>query len=632
MVVVGVLAAGHLAFWDRYQLEKDYKQVELLMDFNDLKAMHGSELATMESLKAHGLTTVLFKEQTVMDIESYGYGTVLTGSQLMVQAGVFSANSWVDDLIQSNTINPENTYLIFTDKDTFERVASQLAVKIPQSKTIETGEDTYLIETILTYDQLKDIGIGFPADKLKLVEQAGLNAMVQVRTWPKVTVEGLETVFGPIKNIPNLSAIFFNDGTVPGVAEKLLPEVARHIKGTPTGATVTIEFFPQNGINNLALLLDKNVVRLHTIGADELTKKNPSKIEVIDRFSLAAAERNHRALLLRPLVSTGGEDPVAFYSDFLDDLKAELAREGLTVGVASKFPPNPVSKSIVLLVGLGVIGGGLLLLNKLGFGKGLPIIGGAALLVWAGLLYAMPDFARKLMSLASVIIFPTLAVLTFTKQEGLPLSRAVQRLVVMSLFSLIGALLMVGLLADVGFMLKLDQFVGIKLAHVVPLGIVTAVFVYLAASGDSTRERLESLLNKPIVVGMAAVAGVLLVAVAIYVVRTGNEGPAVSGLELSFRTWLDNVLGVRPRTKEFLLGHPAMLALLYFGYRDNRFIPLLVLGVIGQVSLVNTFAHIHTPLMVSLIRFGHGLWIGVLIGVVAIVAYRLLEKQVRRYL
>ncbi|MEG6615161.1 DUF5693 family protein [Peptococcaceae bacterium 1198_IL3148] len=633
MIAIGVLAAGHLAFWDRYQLEKDYKQVELLMDYNDIKGMNGpSELATLQTLKQHGLTTVLFKEQTVADIEGYGYGTVLSGSQLMVQSNVFGANPWLAQLIENNSIKSENTYLIFTDKQTFERVASQLSVKIPHYKTYTDLGETYLIETVLTYSQLQDIGIGFPQDKLQLVEQAGLNTMVQVRTWPKVTVQGLETVFAPIKRIPNLTATFFNDGVIPGVTEDLLPEVAQHIRETPTGATATIEFFPQSGINKLAVLLDKQVVRLHTIGSDEISKNNPSKTEVIDRFSLAAAERNHRAILVRPLVSTGGEDPLTYYGAFLDDLQAELQKEGLSLGVASKFPPNPVSKAVVLLVGVGVIGGGLLLLNRLGFGKWLTIIGVASLVAWAGLLYLMPDFGRKLMALASVIIFPTLSVLTFTKQQGLPLSKAVLRLVQMSLFSLIGALLMVGLLADVGFMLKLDQFVGIKLAHVVPLGIGVVYFVYLASTGNSIKERLADLLNKPIVVSMAAVAGLLLVAVAIYVMRTGNEGPTVSSLELTVRTALDNLLGVRPRTKEFLLGHPAMLALLYFGYRNNWFIPLLVLGIIGQVSLVNTFAHIHTPLVVSLIRFGHGLWIGLLIGVAAIVAYRLLEKQVRRYL
>jgi hypothetical protein len=38
-------------------------------------------------------------------------------------------------------------------------------------------------------------------------------------------------------------------------------------------------------------------------------------------------------------------------------------------------------------------------------------------------------------------------------------------------------------------------------------------------------------------------------------------------------------------------------------------------GIIGQVSLLNTFCHIHTPLMLSLTRDLAGLALGALIGV-----------------
>ena len=53
-------------------------------------------------------------------------------------------------------------------------------------------------------------------------------------------------------------------------------------------------------------------------------------------------------------------------------------------------------------------------------------------------------------------------------------------------------------------------------------------------------------------------------------------------------------MGVRPRTKEFLIGYPMMLILLYFGYSFKMY-PVLLMGLIGQISLINTYAHIHTP-------------------------------------
>jgi ABC-type nitrate/sulfonate/bicarbonate transport system permease component len=73
-----------------------------------------------------------------------------------------------------------------------------------------------------------------------------------------------------------------------------------------------------------------------------------------------------------------------------------------------------------------------------------------------------------------------------------------------------------------------------------------------------------------------------------------------------------------------------MLLLLYLGYRDHRCMPLLILGSIGQVSMVNTFAHIHTPFIISFIRSINGFILGIAAGLVltaVLKLWRLLEKR-----
>ena len=82
------------------------------------------------------------------------------------------------------------------------------------------------------------------------------------------------------------------------------------------------------------------------------------------------------------------------------------------------------------------------------------------------------------------------------------------------------------------------------------------------------------------------------------------------------RAILDAVLYARPRFKEFLVGHPAMLLGLIYAAEGRRkwALPLLIVGTIGQVSLLNTFCHIHTPLLVSAWRAGLGIGIGIVIG------------------
>ncbi|MDI6828546.1 MAG: DUF5693 family protein, partial [Armatimonadota bacterium] len=76
------------------------------------------------------------------------------------------------------------------------------------------------------------------------------------------------------------------------------------------------------------------------------------------------------------------------------------------------------------------------------------------------------------------------------------------------------------------------------------------------------------------------------------------------------------ILFVRPRTKEFLIGHPAMfLGITSLLSRRRAWgLPLIALGTLGQVSMLNTFCHIHTPLVLSAIRTLNGLVLGLALG------------------
>ena len=227
------------------------------------------------------------------------------------------------------------------------------------------------------------------------------------------------------------------------------------------------------------------------------------------------------------------------------------------------------------------------------------------------------SLARKGMALMAVIIYPVLSVTIFLKNKPAGLGKAIWLLLKMTLVSLIGALLMVGLLADKSFMYTLDQFMGVKLAHLAPVVFIMIVFWVLKDERGKTWQKIMRLLDYPVTVKYVILLGFLAVVLLVYILRTGNEGAAVSTWELALRARLDDLLAVRPRTKEFLIGHPLMLLMLFLGYRD-KYLPILAVAVIGQVSLVNTFAHIHTPLVVSLIRTFNGLWLGIILGLILI--------------
>ena len=111
----------------------------------------------------------------------------------------------------------------------------------------------------------------------------------------------------------------------------------------------------------------------------------------------------------------------------------------------------------------------------------------------------------------------------------------------------------------------------------------------------------------------------------IYISRTGNTTTELSTGEAAMRNFLNDIMGVRPRNKEFLIGYPLTLLLFWLGASRRNWI-LTIPAIIGQVSLVNTYAHIHTALLISLHRSFNGLVLGLAMGLLLLLGVQVLLK------
>src|SRR3989442_12894460 len=124
--------------------------------------------------------------------------------------------------------------------------------------------------------------------------------------------------------------------------------------------------------------------------------------------------------------------------------------------------------------------------------------------------------------------------------------------------------------------------------------------------------------SRPLLVRYAIGALVVGVAAVILLARSGNFGLPVLSIEERLRSFAETLLVARPRTKEYLLGHPALV--LAFGAAVMRWrwgvIPLAAVGAIGQAGIINNFSHIHTPLVYAIGRTANALRLGSLLGVV----------------
>ena len=231
-----------------------------------------------------------------------------------------------------------------------------------------------------------------------------------------------------------------------------------------------------------------------------------------------------------------------------------------------------------------------------------------------------------------------------------------------------GGLLIAAIGSNTSFMLRLTMFLGTKLSLLLPP--VLAGFLFLGmvglypdgagagrtgtdrseagrpeadrrpegpaerVAGRSFLERglreLQRIMNEDVTFVHVFLFGLAAVAALILVMRSGNFPTlGISGLELKVRAFLQQALLVRPRTKEFLIGYPAMVLLFWWGSRwrqDARWrwaaLVLTVAAAVGLTSIGNTFAHQHIPVSVSLLRTVNGLVLGLPIGLALVVVAR----------
>lgn len=365
------------------------------------------------------------------------------------------------------------------------------------------------------------------------------------------------------------------------------------------------------------------LIRLHSAQSQELDKLTTGG--AIERYTKAVSERNQRMILVRPL-SMSAPDPIGSFGELIMGISKEIAKENYELGPPHGFSESGASRPIFILIALAMGPALFWLASQFITSKTLRIAGAAALLLLA--LACVKDQGRQIAALTAATLFPVLAfvmldVWTKSKRNVFLLFLGV------SAVSLVGGLVVGGLLNGLAFFVRADVFSGVKLAHFLPMGLIG---LYFFARFVSAKDSMRS----PVVWGQTILALLLMVAFGFMASRTGNDNPAgVSGVELAFRSLLEQFLVVRPRTKEFLIGHPLMVVALgllvrhkTLGQNKGGWIALLLMvGAIGQTSMVNTMCHLHTPLTVSLTRIGVGWMMGGIIGAILWVAVRRLPAR-----
>ncbi len=216
----------------------------------------------------------------------------------------------------------------------------------------------------------------------------------------------------------------------------------------------------------------------------------------------------------------------------------------------------------------------------------------------------------KICVFLTAVLIPLLGLKTALKRNNFMYSFAAVNAV-----SLFGGVLISAMLYDAYFMQKMADVPMVRIIFFIPL--MLSVFILFRW------EQLKNFWNTRLEIKHFIIAAAILAVGAVLLIRSGNNAAEWMTPDQGLREFLENLLFVRPRTKEFLIGHP--LLLLGF-YLKNPW--LILAGMVGQVSVLNTFLHAHSPLAVSLTRTVFGMIFGFIIGVIFIELYKVIRAHI----
>ncbi len=542
------------------------------------------------------------------------------------------------------------------------------------------GMELFLIRGA-NYDNLPYLALGANPGQLDKVSGAGLliNPYLAARKIDRSTAA--EQALATYDGAP-LSTVVFEGGKIPGFP-RFTAETADALKkrGLPV-ALYEYHQYPQ-GMPELAVHLENSPVVM-------IPGKNgfPSNREVWNGISerkaqLVELQIRNFAPRLR------GEKLLKDFSRQFTLLRQFMEGKGYDTGRLQQFAVPVQPAGVYLFMGMGLVAFTLLFLRiflPLGPRPLLMLLAGGAVAL-SVLFRWNPVAAGQILALWTALLFPlyalSLLLLPYCPARGARrgqkprrgdgpvisgqedarggasgeggrlsfLGRAVLKMGGTFLLSLAGGLLLHGFLSLPPFFSGLEFFRGVKVMYAVPLAL--SVFIALAcygtrlrpASFDDSPERgggfcllqagelgkpcaalARRLLLRPLVLRDLLLLGVLLLLAYFYLMRTGHV-MAVSPVEGWERDVLEQLLGVRPRLKEFLLGYP--LALLGLCLREKEgesksllaaFL-LIAAGVLAPISVLNTFAHVQAPVALSLWRSLHGFWLGGLVGLLLLLAW-----------
>lgn len=644
-ILLGLLSGLYL-LWQRHQVEMGQHQIENIVNYDTVLRQASFERKStdkvFEELKDAGVTAFAIYDQTLQKLADEGAVVVLRSSDVngvLFMDGNHMAKDGATYVLPVNGRVAE-----------FEETREALVQRLGADKVVtrNTSRGT-LIELMQPYSDLLKLNLSISRVQAQTIIHKGFNVIVRPTSYAGVTQEDVKFTFKRLEGLPNITGMAFVGKDVLGFPDHIVYLVnslnSMRIPMVGIEATDQLQYDPQNGYLQAARMMEYRTGRLFTIGDDYLKKILPD--EVAQQFYISDIERNVRYNLL-PIYEKGflNMSPLEASISYMKILKEKQLERGFTLGRASIYPayhPSPLPTFLTMMGAMALFFFTFELIfpmhkrTQLFFFLLSAFVSGILYFVTSGaLIKQVWAFAAGVMSpVAAIILCMDCWKIRAEKIRQMSRGRAIAEsatyVVVGALISIIGGIFIAAILGSIEFFMEYSLYRGVKATFVLP--VVITIIAYLQRfplwhgrkleTWEDWKYFLRSFFTMDIKMYAIIVAAVLAFAAWVYVGRSGHTaGVPVPQFELALRRFLEDTMFARPREKEFFIGYPAfMLA----GYMLLRKWPMVlhfictVGGVIAIGSMVETFAHIRTPVIMSIVRGGGGLVLGILFGILAII-------------
>lgn len=644
LVTSGAVSGAYLSY-KKAALEKDNTSIELVMDLGDITKISLRDGVSaddvLKSFKYAGLTSISVTESTLEKLQTDGKIAWLTGYETAILDKLNDPqkdkktdpdkkirpkpfkklNPALRSLIRSENPAPGNSLVISRDSEDLAFAERGLSLMLGKGRALKVAPDTLIV--LDDEEDLLTLGIGLEEKELSGLIKRGFYVIPRFRNNFRLDEARLSEKLGRLSSAVPFTKLIFDGEEVGGFRDNIAGTAAalkQH--GIDYGY---IEMAGQKGDSALISLMGADTVRVHSISEDEMQKRMTMR-EAADRLERAFYERGIRVLFIRPFyLPEKGSTLTKTNAAYISEIRQRITKNGFIPGEARSFSPLSSKRAAIILIALG-LGGALVLTLRYFLG----------LHAWQELLLfavsvAVFSASRELSAFAAAATFPVLAVcaafnLKDSRRYPPTIAKAMTMVLTAFFISMLGGLYVTGALADTAFMTGARQFAGVKIAFIAPL---LAAGLYWALN---EKKRMSDILARPVTFGLMAGLAVAAGAAAVYILRSGNFGIGVPDIERTARSLLENMMLVRPRTKEFLIGYPALFlgAVYYLRGKKDLLWAFLVVGSVGPVSTINTFCHAHSPFLISVLRSFYGALLGLLVGLICYVAAIVISRAAGR--